>query len=130
MLYLKYNENNLCNISIFLWKIDWKYTSYVTNVLVSSGDKVICPSTGTITVSFNSNTNEYTWLAIPTICGTTKKCWFVNALDNGFMNRGCISDKYPDECIISITCGWTQNYMVYMSGTVGQITNPMEFRNS
>jgi len=103
----------------------------VTNALVISGNKVVYPSTGTVTVSFNSNTNEYTWIAIPTICGTTKKCWYVNALDNGFMNRGCVSDKYPDECVFCVTCGsWCINYMVYMSGTVGQITNPMEFRNS
>jgi len=115
----------------FYGKLTGSTRPAVTNALVISGNKVVYPSTGTVTVSFNSNTNEYTWIAIPTICGTTKKCWYVNALDNGFMNRGCVSDKYPDECVFCVTCGsWCINYMVYMSGTVGQITNPMEFRNS
>ena len=115
----------------FYGKLTGSTRPAVTNALVISGNKVVYPSTGTVTVSFNSNTNEYTWIAIPTICGTPKKCWYVNALDNGFMNRGCVSDKYPDECVFCVTCGsWCINYMVYMSGTVGQITNPMEFRNS
>jgi hypothetical protein len=105
----------------------------VTNSLVTGGTKVVASSTGTVTVTFGSSSSEYTWLAIPSI-STSKICWYVNALDNGFMNRGCSADKYPDECIFSICSGqgcWTGiNYKVYMSKTIGAIIAPLEFRNS
>jgi hypothetical protein len=107
----------------------------VTNALVTTGclAKPVANSTGTVTVSFGSSASEYTWLAIPQT-STSKICWYVNALDNGFMNRGCASDKYPDECIIAITsaegCWAGVNYKVYMSGAIGAISAPMEFRNS
>jgi len=106
----------------------------VTNALVVSGctAKCVLSSTGTVTVSFNSGASEYTWLAIPQT-STSKICWYVNALDNGKINSAP-SDKYPDECIIAITsaegCWAGVNYKVYMSGAVGCITAPMEFRNS
>jgi hypothetical protein len=104
----------------------------VTNSLVTGGTKVVADSSGTVTVSFNSSTSEYTWLAIP-YTATAKTCWYVNALDNGHVNCAP-SDKYPDECLIGITSGqgcWSGiNYKVYMSGTVGAISAPMEFRNS
>ena len=104
----------------------------VTNALVTGGTKVVAGSTGTVTVSFSSSASEYTWLAIPST-STSKTCWYVNALDNGRVNNAP-SDKYPDQCLISITSGqgcWTSiNYKVYMSGAVGAIAAPMEFRNS
>ena len=103
----------------------------VTNTIVTGGTKVVADSNGTVTVSFNSNSSEYTWLAIPQ-SSVSKTCWYVNALDNGCINTAP-SDKYPDECIFSICSGqgcWTGiNYKVYMSGTVGAISAPMEFRD-
>lgn len=105
----------------------------VTNSLVTGGTKVVGTSTSTVTVTFGSSSSEYTWLAIPST-STSKICWYRTALDNGFMNRSCASDKYPDECIFSICSGqfcWTAvNYKVYMSGGVGEISTAMEFRNS
>jgi hypothetical protein len=105
----------------------------VTNALVTGGTKVVASSIGTVTVSFGSSASEYTWLAIPQT-STSKICWYRTALDNGFMNRGCATDKYPDECIIAITSGqlcWAGvNYKVYMSGGVGEIATAFEFRNS
>jgi hypothetical protein len=107
----------------------------VTNALVTTCCmcKCVASSTGTVTITFGSSASEYTWLAIPQT-STSKLCWYVTALDNGFMNRGCPTDKYPDECIIAITSGegcWSSiNYKVYMSGAVGAIAAPIEFRNS
>lgn len=105
----------------------------VTNDLVTGGSKVVAISTSTVTVSFNSASNEYTWLAIPAT-SPSRVCWYVNALDNGLINSGDPGDKYPDECIISITSGqgcWSSvNYKVYMSGSVGEITEQMQFRCS
>ncbi len=104
----------------------------VTNALVTGGTKVVSSSTSTVTVDFDSSSSEYTWVAIPSI-STSKTCWYVNALDNGRINNAP-SDKYPDECVISISSGqgcWSSvNYKVYMSGTVGAITDPIQFRNS
>jgi hypothetical protein len=105
----------------------------VTSALVTGGTKVLAGSTGTVTVSFGSGASEYTWLAIP-LTSISKICWYVSGIDNGFMNRGCASDKYPDECQICVSSGqlcWSNVcYKVYMSGAVGAIISPMEFRNS
>ena len=106
----------------------------VTNSLVTTGciGKPACNSTSTVTVSFNSASDEYTWLAIPAT-STSKTCWYVNALDNGLINDSP-SDKYPDECTLDITsaegCWSSISYKVYMSGAVGEITEAMQFRNS
>jgi hypothetical protein len=106
----------------------------VTNTLVTTGciAKPAVNSTGTVTVTFSSTASEYTWLAIPAT-STSKTCWYVNALDNGLINSSP-SDKYPDECTISITsaegCWSSINYKVYMSGAVGAIPDPIQFRNS
>ena len=104
----------------------------VTNALVNSGNKVVGNSNATVSVNFNSSTSEYSWVAIPST-STSKTCWYVNGLDNGRVNNAP-SDKYPDECVISITssdgCWSNINYKVYMSGTVGAISELMQFRNS
>lgn len=104
----------------------------VTNALVTGGSKIIASSTSTVTVTFSSSSSEYTWLAIPST-STSKTCWYVNALDNGLINSGDPGDKYPDECLISITSGqgcWSSiNYKVYMSGAVGEVST-IQFRNS
>lgn len=106
----------------------------VTNSLVTTGciAKSNVNSTGTVTVDFDSTSSEYTWLAIPA-SSTSKTCWYVNALDNGLINNSP-SDKYPDECTLDITsaegCWSSISYKVYMSGAVGEITDPIQFRNS
>lgn len=106
----------------------------VTNSLVTTGciAKPAVNSTSTVTVTFSSTASEYTWLAIPS-SSTSKTCWYVNALDNGLINDSP-SDKYPDECVLDITsaegCWSTISYKVYMSGAVGAIADPIQFRNS
>jgi hypothetical protein len=104
------------------------------NTLITTGciAKPAVNSTGTVTVTFSSAANEYTWLAIPST-STSKTCWYVNALDNGLINDSP-SDKYPDEQVVSVTsaegCWSSINYKVYMSGAVGEISAAMQFRNS
>lgn len=101
----------------------------VTNSVVTGGTKVVTVSTGTVCINYSSTSNEYTWFAMPAT-NPSKTCWFVNALDNGRVNNSP-SDKYPDECIISVCSGqscWTGiSYKVYMSGTVGAIASPLCF---
>lgn len=105
----------------------------VTNSLVTGGTKCVADSTGTINIDYDSVSSEYTWVAIPAT-STSKTCWYVNGFDNGYVARGCASDKYPDECTISVCSKqgcWTGiSYKVYMSGTVGTNTDPIQFRNS
>ena len=104
----------------------------VTSDLVTGGTKTVVNSDGTVTVTFNSAPDEYSWLAIPST-STSKTCWYVDTVDNGCINDDP-ADKYPDECVISVTSGqacWSDvNYKVYMSGFFGEITDPMQFRNS
>lgn len=119
---------------IYYGKLTGSTRPAVTNALVTTCciAKSNVNSTGTVTVSFNSASNEYTWLAIPA-SSTSKTCWYVNALDNGPINNSP-SDKYPDECVLDITsaegCWSSISYKVYMSGAVGEISSAMQFRNS
>lgn len=126
-------NKNVCSIYPYYWgKLTSGGRPGVDNDLVTGGTKAISSSTGTVTVSFSSASNEYTWLAIPAT-STSKTCWYVTALDNGLINDSP-SDKYPDECVLDITSGqgcWsTVSYKVYMSGAVGEISAAMQFRNS
>ena len=126
-------NKNVCSIHPYYWgKLTSGGRPGVDNDLVTSGTKVVSNSISTVTVSFSSASNEYTWLAIPAT-STSKTCWYVNALDNGLINDSP-SDKYPDECVLDITSGqgcWsTVSYKVYMSGAVGEISAAMQFRNS
>ena len=103
----------------------------VTLSLVTGGTKSAVPSTGTVTVNFGS-VSQYTWLAIPAT-STSKTCWYVSESNKGNM-LSSTSDKYPDECIISISSGqgcWSGiNYKVYMSKSIWSDPLPIQFRNS
>lgn len=105
----------------------------VTNSLVTIGciGKAVCASTSTVCVSFNSSDIQYTWLAIPSASASRVK-WWISDLDCGFVSRGNVSDKYPDECQICITSAegcWSDIcYKIYMSGGKGEITASMQFR--
>lgn len=102
----------------------------VTLSLVTGGTKSVVPSTGTVTIDFDS-VSQYTWLAIPSGATNSKYCWYVNPSNNGCMNCS-VSDKYPDECIISISSAlWSGiNYKVYMSKSQWSDPDPIQFRNS
>ena len=124
---------SICGIHPYYYgKLSCETRPGVTNELVTGGTKMVASSTGTVCVSFNSSSEEYTWLAIPST-STAKTCWYVSDIDKGDINNEP-SDKYPDECTISITSGqgcWSDvAYRVYMSGTVGQLTSTIQFRNS
>lgn len=129
-----FNRNvSKCSIyPIYYGKLISDNRPAVTNELITTGctAKPVINSVNTVTVSFYSASNEYTWLAIPST-SPSRICWYVNALDNGLINSSP-SDKYPDECIISVTsaenCWSSINYKVYMSGAVGEINDPMQFR--
>ena len=108
----------------------------ITNNLVTGGTKVVADSNGTVTVTFNSRPDEYTWLAIPATA-ISKHCWYVSIMDSGLMNQSPVdaTNKYPNEFLLTGTtsgqgCWVSIPYKVYMSKTIGAITSPLEFRNS
>jgi hypothetical protein len=105
----------------------------VTNNLVTGGTKVVAPSTNNITISnFNAGTNDYTWVAIPA-ASPSRQSWYIDVTNKGSVNT-LPTDKYPDECLITITTGtgyWSNiPYKVYMSKTIGTINVPIEFRTT
>jgi hypothetical protein len=131
--YTSYGTTSLSGLYPYYWGkvVDTGSRPPVTNTLVTGGTKVLASSTGTVTVSFSSASNEYTWLAIPAT-STSRQSWYISLLDCGRVNN-LPTDKYPDECLIAITSGqgcWSGvNYKVYMSKTYGAISSAMEFRN-
>lgn len=52
--------------------------------LIASGTKMALSTneSGTITINFNSTSDDYIWFAVP-YTGTTKNTWFVTSLNNG-----------------------------------------------
>jgi len=103
----------------------------VTNNLVTGGTKVIAPSTGDITIAnFAAGSNDYTWVAIPA-SSASRQSWYIDVTNKGSINT-LPTDKYPDECAITITTGtgyWSNiPYKVYMSKTIGTINVPIQFR--
>jgi len=104
-----------------------------TNSLVTGGTKVVSTSTGTITVNFNSTSDDYIWFAIPS-SSTSKTKWYVDALNNGTIG-GIVSaggNLFPNLDTVSVTTVlWAGvNYKVYISNYQTEVTVNMELRNS
>jgi hypothetical protein len=101
----------------------------VTNILVTGGTKVVSTVGSSISIPF-SNVAEWTWFAMPSNCATRTK-WLSGAAPNCGDIAVLPTDKYPDECLISITSGegcWSSiNYKVYMSGAASTDALPIQF---
>lgn len=105
----------------------------VTNNLVTGGTKCVLPSGSDIWINdFNAGSSDYTWVAIPD-SSPTRKSWFIDITNKGGVNQ-LPTDKYPDECFITISSGqgcWSgELYRVYMSKTIGTINVPIQFRTT
>ena len=104
--------------------------------LINGNDaKVVATSTGTISVDYNSTSDDYIWFATPAT-STTKTVWFVTALNNGTIG-GSVSpggNLFPDPDTVSInspTGLWSSvSYKIYVSNVQTEVTDPIEFRNS
>jgi hypothetical protein len=104
-----------------------------TCALVIGGTKVVADSTGTVSINFNSTSDDYIWFAIPS--GSTKTCWYVNALNNGtiggIVNAG--GNLFPNCNSVSVVCGlWTNvcggsphTYNVYISNYQSAVSTLM-----
>jgi hypothetical protein len=100
--------------------------------LITGGTKVVSSSNGTITINFNSTSDDYLWFAIPT--GSTLKTeWFVNSLNTGDIGGVVTSggNLFPDPDVVSVTTdNWSGvPYNVYVSNYQTGISSNMELRN-
>lgn len=103
--------------------------------LINSGTKLVTPSTGTVTLNFNTTSDDYMWFAIPDLSPAKTK-WYVNALNNG--NIGGVvapgGNLFPDPDVVSVdspTVLWNGiNYKIYIANYQSSVVVPMELRNS
>ncbi|MGC3945352.1 MAG: hypothetical protein QM762_12700 [Chryseolinea sp.] len=103
--------------------------------LINSGTKVVQASNGTVTINFNSTSDDYIWFAIPASMAS-KLAWYVSALNNGPIG-GSVSpggNLFPDPSLVTInspTALWSGiQYKIYVSNYQSAINVNMELRNS
>lgn len=103
------------------------------NALVTGGTKVVASSTGTITINFNSTSDDYLWFATPS-SSTSKTVWYVDGLNNGSIGGGVSAggNLFPALDTVSVTTVfWSGiNYKVYISNYQTEVLVNMELRNS
>ena len=102
------------------------------NALITGGTKVVASSTGTISITFNSTADDYSWFAIPST-STSKTVWYVDALNNGTIGGSVSSggNLFPANDVVSVTTVlWGGvSYKVYITNYQSAIS-VMEMRNS
>lgn len=103
-----------------------------TAAFVTGGTKVLASSTDTISISFNSTSDDYIWFAIPST-STSKTAWYVDTLNNGSIG-GSVSpggNLFPTFDSVSVTTVlWAGvSYKVYISNYQTTAIS-MEMRNS
>ena len=99
--------------------------------LIDTGTKVLLSSSGTITVPFNSLSDDYIWFAVPS-SSPTKTSWYETALNNGAIG-GSVSvagNLFPDFDFLSVTTvKWAGvSYEVYISN-FQTTANTLQLRN-
>ena len=106
-----------------------------TDALVKSGTIVHATSDGTITVNFNSDFDDYLFLAIPA-SSTPKTVWYAGVLNNGTIG-GAVSvggNLFPDPEIINVNLTipllGVVEYQVYISNFQTEALTDIEFRNA
>ncbi len=102
--------------------------------LINSGTKVLINSTGTVTLNFNSGTDDYFWFAIPA-SSTSKSNWFISSLNNGLIG-GSVNpggNLFPDPDVVTInspTSLWTGvSYKIYITNFQSAVVVNMDLRN-
>lgn len=103
--------------------------------LINSGTVVVASSSGTITITFSSTSDDYIWFAIPS-ASTQKTVWYIDALNNGSIG-GAVSpggNLFPASSVVSIdspTVLWNGiSYNIYIANYQSAITLPIQLRNS
>ena len=105
-----------------------------TPALISGGTKVVEIGNGTLCINFNSTSDDYIWLSIPS-ASIAKTKWFVDYLNNGNIG-GSISvggNLFPAPVLTTgvTTTYWSgQTYSTYISNYQLPQQTIMEFRNT
>ena len=105
------------------------------NLDVNSGAVVgVGYSNNTISLNFNSTSNDYIWFAIP-IGSQAKTCWFVDATNKGSIGGavsagGNLFPTYSNITDITTICWSGQTYQAYVSNYQTSSTAIMELRNN
>lgn len=103
--------------------------------LIDSGTKTVISSTGTITLSFGSTSDDYVWFAYPA-SSPSKLSWFIDALNNGAIGGAVFAggNLFPNPDSVSIdspTVLWNGiQYKIYVSNYQSAITSPIQLRNT
>ncbi len=102
--------------------------------LINSGTKTLVTSTGTVTLNFNSGSDDYFWFAIPST-STSKTTWFISSLNNGLIG-GSVNpggNLFPDPDVVTInspTSLWSSiSYKIYITNFQSAVVVAMELRN-
>lgn len=86
-------------------------------------NRIIAISTGDVTISLSSLTDDYVWVAIPTTSDAFSK-WIIDTDDRGEMGSGCL---FPTPTIVNLTSPnsfWTDvPYRIYISNYPTSISN-------
>lgn len=102
---------------------------------------VVAPSTGTITINFDSNPEDYLWFAIYD-SNPIKTCWYVtesnSSLIGGAVNPGGNLFPSPTEIDMVNSDKWdeapsvsgNQTFKLYISNYQSRFVLPMQIRNS
>lgn len=90
----------------------------INQALIDGGTKVLASANGTITIPFNSTSNDYPWFAIPT-GSPVKTVWFESNLNSGAIG-GAITvggNLFPDRQVLLVTTAkWAGvSFDVYLS---------------
>ena len=84
--------------------------------LIDSGTKVVASSTGTINITYGSQTSKYLWFATPN-ASTTKQGWYEGPTNKG--NIGSPSDLFDAPSSVSVdspsACWSGETYKIYIS---------------
>ncbi len=101
---------------------------------IDKASKVLSSSTGTINISFNSDTDDYLFFAIPSI-SPNKNAWFINTLNSGNIGGSVTpgGNLFPDPETINIDSPnglWSGvEYTVYISNFQTEVRQNMQLRN-
>jgi len=111
------------------------YRPTANQTLINSGTAVVASSTGTITITFSSTSDDYFWFAIPST-STSKTIWYVNALNSGSIGGGVSpgGNLFPTYDTVSINSPsgyWSGvSYKIYITNYQSAVASAMELRNS
>jgi hypothetical protein len=103
--------------------------------LINSGTEVISSSTGTLSVTFSSTSDDYIWFAIPSL-STDKTVWYIDTLNNGVIGgsvspSGNLFPLYDSVSINSPSALWSGiTYHIYIANYQSAVSAIMQLKNN